>query len=626
VLKAVVWGQTPILQIARTGEGKSLLFLLLAYCAYNGVTVVVMPLLALQGDLKRRCDKLQIDLYIWSRSRAKTSKIMFVTPESAATEDFYSFITGLIVRQQLDRIVIDECHMVLGASFRFRPEFLKLGRTVISFGVQLVFLTATLAVRDEEWFRRLTGIDTLHSHIFRGRTTRPNIKYSVVSVDRREEVAGAVVRLVGEITQDRPQARVMIYCCRTSEVDTLAEELGCHSYHAQIDNGNAGRKEERMEQWVSSGGVMVATNALGVGLDIADVRYVFHLGPPRYLRDFVQESGRAGRDGLESESVLVTLRSQAGGREKAGELRHEDTASVREELEQADIADYIQAKAGCRRIYLDGVMDGRTDRVGCEEGEAQCDLCWQRAQIPHYGVRNSGGHLRNDQDAWSSLLQQGRVDANQQGDGLSYGEAEQRLLGMDRAARWQQAFVRRESEEEWQQVEELRELLDRMAGCCTVCYAYGEIERHGLGTGLACPRVRDGDEFAEQSMKTAGEIQPLIGRTRLEEYAGCYSCYLPTAWCDGWEAEAGDEGSRRRTKGGSCQYPLLILQLIVYLYSGPRGTEEMDNIVRGEMRRLGIREDDVIGFWRKRIKIGGLDMNGLCRTVMLGIGKVKGYF
>jgi superfamily II DNA helicase RecQ len=199
VLKAVVWGQTPILQIARTGEGKSLLFLLLAYCAYNGVTVVVMPLLALQGDLKRRCDKLQIDLYIWSRSRAKTSKIMFVTPESAATEDFYSFITGLIVWQQLDCIVIDECYMVLGASFCFRPEFLKLGCMVISFGVQLVFLTAMLAVRDEEWFRRLTGIDTLHLHIFRGRMTRLNIKYSVVSVDRREEVAGAVVRLVGEI-------------------------------------------------------------------------------------------------------------------------------------------------------------------------------------------------------------------------------------------------------------------------------------------------------------------------------------------------------------------------------------------------------------------------------------------
>jgi superfamily II DNA helicase RecQ len=99
VLEAVVWGRIPILQIARTGKGKSLSFLLPAYCAYDGVTVVVVPLLALQGDLKRRCDELQIDSYIWSRSRAKTSKIMFVTPESAATEDFYSFITGLIVRQ-----------------------------------------------------------------------------------------------------------------------------------------------------------------------------------------------------------------------------------------------------------------------------------------------------------------------------------------------------------------------------------------------------------------------------------------------------------------------------------------------------------------------------------------------
>lgn len=169
--------------------------------------------------------------------------------------------------------------LALGASFRFRPEFLKLGRTVISFGVQLVFLTATLAVRNEEWFRRLTGIDTLHSHIFRGCTTRPNIKYSVVLVDRREEVTKIVVRLVGEIIQDQPQARIMIYCCRTSEVDSPAEELGCHSYHAQIDNGNAERKEKWMEQWVSSGGAIVATNALGVGLYVADVRYVFHLDP-----------------------------------------------------------------------------------------------------------------------------------------------------------------------------------------------------------------------------------------------------------------------------------------------------------------------------------------------------------
>ncbi|KAL7917034.1 hypothetical protein ACQKWADRAFT_326779 [Trichoderma austrokoningii] len=516
VLQAVVRGRTPILQIAGTGEGKSLSFLLPAYCAYDGVTVVIVPLVALQGDLKRRCDKHQIDSHVWSHGRAKTSKIIFVTPESTASDGFHSFITGLIVRQQLDRVVVDECHMVLGATFRFRPEFLKLGRTVISFGVQLVFLTATLAVRDEERFRQLSGVDMPHTLVFRGRTTRPNIKYRVVSVDKREEVTKTVVRLVGEIMQDQPLTRIIVYCCRTDEVEGLAEELGCHSYHAQLDEGNAERKGKRMEQWVSSGGVMVATNALGVGLDIADVR------------------SRAARKG-----------------EKLGERQGQGIASVREELEQADIAEYIGGKAGCRRMYLDGAMDGRTDRLGCEEGEARCDLCRQR---DIYAVQ-------------------------QQEDGLSYRQAEQRLLGMDRAARWQQAFVRRESEEEWQQVEEFRELLDRMAGCCIVCYAYGEIERHGPGTGLACPRVQAGDEFAEQSMKTAGEMQPLLQRTRLEEYAGCYGCYLPTAWCTGWEAEAGDEGSRRRTKGGSCQHPLLILQLLVYLYSGPKGTEEMDNIV-----------------------------------------------
>ncbi|KAL7939929.1 hypothetical protein V8C42DRAFT_349933 [Trichoderma barbatum] len=92
VLQAVVRGQTPILQIAGTGEGKSLSFLLPAYCAYEGVTVVIVPLLALQGDLQRRCDKHQIDSHIWSDGRAKTSRLIFVTPESAAGESFHSFI------------------------------------------------------------------------------------------------------------------------------------------------------------------------------------------------------------------------------------------------------------------------------------------------------------------------------------------------------------------------------------------------------------------------------------------------------------------------------------------------------------------------------------------------------
>ncbi|RFU71857.1 hypothetical protein TARUN_10405, partial [Trichoderma arundinaceum] len=437
VLQAVVRGRTPILQIAGTGEGKSLSFLLPAYCAYDGVTIVIVPLLALEGDMKRRCDEHQIDSHIWSDSRAKTSRIIFVTPESAASNDFHDFITNLIARQQLDRVVVDECHMVMGATFRFRRQFLKLGRTVIAFGVQLVFLTATLAVRDEIWFRELTGIDMLHTHVFRGCTTRPNIKYGVVLVDKPGEVTKTVVRLVGETMRKQPLTRIIVYCCRTDEVESLAVELGCHCYHAKLDGGNIESKAEQMERWIRSGGIMVATNALGVGLDIADVRYVFHLGPPRQLRDFVQESGRAGRDGLESESVLITYRPPAAGKGKLEEKESQPPGiiSVREELEQADIAEYIQGKAGCRRIYLDGVMDGRTDRRGCEEGEVQCDLC-----------------------------QQGDIHALQQEEGISYKQAEQRLLAMDRAARWQQAFVRREREREWQQVEEFKEFLDCIAG------------------------------------------------------------------------------------------------------------------------------------------------------------------
>jgi superfamily II DNA helicase RecQ len=609
VLGAIVRGQTPILQIAGTGEGKSLSFLLPAYCAYEGVTIVVTPLLALQGDLQRRCKDCQVDSQAWSYGRVKTSRVIFVTPESAVKREFGDFISDLAARQQLDRVVIDECHMVLDATFRFRPQFFDLGRTVISFGVQLIFLTATLAVRDEARFWELTGLDTFHTHIFRSRTTRRNIKYRVVLVDRPGEVRGTLVRLIDELMEGNPKTRVIVYCGRTTEAKALAEEEDYHLYYADV--GSIEDKARRMQEWMDSGGVMAATNALGVGLDIPDVRYVFHLGMPHELRDFAQESGRAGRDGLESQSVIVASRPAESKRQ--GQQRGLVPVREQERLEEAGVTEYVRGEAGCRRIYLDGVMDDHTDRRGCEEGEAQCDLCQQR---------NRSSNLDPELELELEL------DAHQHEDegSASYREAQQRLIAMDRAAQWQQAFVRSKREEEWQQVEKFKEFLHHMADCCTACYAYGKIERHYPALGLDCPRVGLNDAFSVRSSTMAREIKLALNRTRLEEYAGCYNCYLPTAWCNRWEAEERDEGSRRRIIGGECQYPNLLFNILVYLYSSPEGTGEIDDIVRQEMKKVGVKGNNRDMFWGKRIKVSGIDMTGICRTGMLGMDLFKKYY
>lgn len=182
---------------------------------------------------------------------------------------------------------------------------------------------------------------------------------------------------------------------------------------------------------MDSGGIIAATNTLGVRLNIPDVQYIFHLGIPHKLQDFTQESGQARRDRLESQSVIVASRPAESKRQ--GQQRGLVPVQEQERLKEAGVTEYIQGEAGYQRIYLDSVIDDHTDRLGCEEEEAQCNLCQQR---------NRSNNLNPELEL--------ELDTHQHEDkgSASYKEAQQRLITMDRAAQWQQAFIQSKREEE----------------------------------------------------------------------------------------------------------------------------------------------------------------------------------
>ncbi|KAM7210419.1 P-loop containing nucleoside triphosphate hydrolase protein, partial [Rhypophila decipiens] len=120
---AIVRGESRIVQVAGTGEGKSLSFMLPAFCSPDGVTVVVVPLVALREDLHRRCQERGIDSHIWAgRGTNRAASVIFITPEWAVTKGFQTFVNRLHGRGQLDRVVIDECHTVLDSERGFRPQ------------------------------------------------------------------------------------------------------------------------------------------------------------------------------------------------------------------------------------------------------------------------------------------------------------------------------------------------------------------------------------------------------------------------------------------------------------------------------------------------------------------------
>jgi superfamily II DNA helicase RecQ len=185
VIRAIIRGESPIIQVAGTGEGKSMSFLLPAYCANDngGTTIVIVPLISLRDDLHGRCEKSEIGTYIWnSREGHQMAPIVFVTPESAVTKGFSDFVNRLQARSALDRVVIDECHTMLDSTHRFRPQMMELGQVLNEWGVQKVFLTAALPPSEVERFCEVVKLPVNRVKIYRSRTSRSNIRYRVIEV------------------------------------------------------------------------------------------------------------------------------------------------------------------------------------------------------------------------------------------------------------------------------------------------------------------------------------------------------------------------------------------------------------------------------------------------------------
>jgi superfamily II DNA helicase RecQ len=155
-INAIVAGKSLVVAVMLTRAGKSLLFMLPAWAEQGGTTVVVVPLIALRGDIMRRCTKLGISCVEWdSRRPPDAAAVVLVTPKSAVGEEFATFLNRLRATRQLDRIVINECHIVLNRQYDFRKDMQKLGKLAAA-KTQIVMLTATLPLREEdELFQRV---------------------------------------------------------------------------------------------------------------------------------------------------------------------------------------------------------------------------------------------------------------------------------------------------------------------------------------------------------------------------------------------------------------------------------------------------------------------------------------
>jgi ATP-dependent DNA helicase RecQ len=296
------------LLVLPTGGGKSLCYQAPAIVR-GDTTVVVSPLISLmkdQVDGLRACGVPAIQLNsslsteeVRAGERAVIDgkiRLLFASPERLATGSFRSLLKQVGVR----RFAIDEAHCISHWGHDFRPEYRQLGELKKLFpqaSVHAFTATATTQVRVD--IAAQLGLD--NPEIMVGNFDRPNLTYNVVPrYDQHQQTFEVLDRHRGEAG--------IIYCMRRRDVDEVTEQLkkkGINAvpYHAGMEASERKRVHDLFSEEKCD--VVVATVAFGMGIDRSNIRYVLHTGMPKSIEHYQQETGRAGRDGLEAECVLL---------------------------------------------------------------------------------------------------------------------------------------------------------------------------------------------------------------------------------------------------------------------------------------------------------------------------------
>lgn len=355
-----------------TGGGKSLCYQIPGIVR-NGVAIVISPLISLMQDQVRalQANGVAAAFYNSSLTSSEARRILamlhnseldllYIAPERLMSETFLSRLNDI----EIALFAIDEAHCVSQWGHDFRPEYLQLGKLRKLFeNVPFIALTATADKQTRKDILNRLHLESANIHV--ASFNRPNIRYTVLEKTKPYE---QLLRFLNTKTD----IAGIIYCLSRNRVEEVATKLKHDGYSALPYHAGLPTKQRQETQDAFQRddiNIIVATVAFGMGIDKPNVRYVVHYDLPKNIEGYYQETGRAGRDGLPSEALLLYGLSDIAIAKGLIETSSNEEQKRIERHKLNCMTAFAEAQTCRRRVLLNYFNEQLT--VDCQN----CDIC-----------------------------------------------------------------------------------------------------------------------------------------------------------------------------------------------------------------------------------------------------------